>query len=135
MKKKIRTIKKVKKDKSKKVKKDKRNNNRALVLSSLELTPEQGQKIFLPTPKEFVRQRKIRGGGMANYVEVGYVIARLNEVFGAPNWNFQVLRETIQDKSVAAYGELTIKDHKRGYTITKGQYGNKDRYEAELKRQ
>ena len=75
MKKKIRTIKKVKKDKSKKVKKDKRNNNRALVLSSLEFTPEQGQKIFLPTPKEFVRQRKIRGGGMANYVEVGYVIA------------------------------------------------------------
>lgn len=114
--------------KTKKIRRIKKSGSRALVLSSLELAPEQRNKIFLPTPKEFVKQRKVRGGGMANYVEVGYVVARLNEIFGAANWNFQVLRENILEKAVAVYGELMIKDHKRGFSITKGQYGNKERY-------
>jgi recombination DNA repair RAD52 pathway protein len=112
----------------KKIKKIKKVESRALVLSQLDLAPEQKQKIFVATPKEFIKRRVVRGKKEADYVEVGYVIARLNEIFGAVNWNFQVLRETLLDKSVAVYGELTIKDHKKGFSITKGQYGNHDRY-------
>lgn len=98
------------------------------VVNTLDLTQEQKSKIYVPTPPEFIKKRKIRGGGMASYVEIGYVVKKLNEIFGVLNWNFQIIRETLTDKSVGVYGELTIKDHQRGYTLTKGQYGNHPRY-------
>ena len=106
----------------------KKKKSTALVISGLSLTSQQIGKIGLPTPKEFVKQRKVRGGKIADYVEGGYIISRLNEIFGIANWNFQVIRETITDKSIGVYGELSVIDHKKGYKITKGQYGSKERY-------
>src|SRR3990167_10585959 len=110
----------------KKTKKTKKTT--ALVISGLSLSPQQVGKIGLSTPREFVKQRKARGGKIVDYVEGGYVISRLNEIFGIANWNFQIIRETITDKTIGVYGELSVIDHKKGYKITKGQYGSKERY-------
>ncbi len=99
-----------------------------MVLNSIQLSDNQQRMIYKPTPIQYVKTRKIRGGGMANYVETGYVIDQLNKTFGQANWNFQVIRETIDTKSVAVYGELSVVDHVKGFKITKGQYGSKEKY-------
>src|SRR3990167_11493828 len=107
----------------KKTKKTKKTT--ALVISGLSLSPQQVGKIGLSTPREFVKQRKARGGKIVDYVEGGYVISRLNEIFGIANWNFQIIRETITDKSIGGYGEISGIDHKKGYKKKNKQYENK----------
>jgi hypothetical protein len=100
----------------------------SLIVSSVDLTPHQKRIVYMPTPPQFVKQRKIRGGGMANYVETGYVIARLNEAFSPIGWDFEIIEQIIEAKEVVVKGKLTIKDYKTGYTISKTQYGTKERY-------
>lgn len=60
---------------------------------------------------------------MVDYVEVGYVINMLNQVFGW-DWNFRILDQQIGKKQVWVRGELSVrvKDHE----IVKGQYGGAD---------
>lgn len=100
----------------------------ALVIQQIDLAPMQKRAVYMPTPSQFIKQRKIRGGGMANYVETGYVIARLNEAFSPIGWDFEVVEQIIEPKEVVVKGKLTIKDYKTGYSISKTQYGTKERY-------
>jgi len=100
---------------------------KALVISQIELTKEQRSLIQTATPVEFIKTRVARGGKTAKYVEGGYVIARLNQIFGAPNWDFDIVDKEILDKEVWVRGRLTIKDHKNGYTIGKSQFGTHER--------
>lgn len=104
------------------------NKTTALVISNIDLTPSQKKVVYMPTPSQFIKQRKIRGGGMANYVEAGYVIARLNEAFSPVGWDFEILEQIIEPKEVVVKGKLTIKDYKTGYSVSKTQYGTKERY-------
>lgn len=102
-------------------------NDKDIVLVNFE---KNKKMIYLQTPSEFIKERK-KGGKIFKYVEGGYVISRLNEIFGTVNWDFQVKREIILDKSVAVYGELTVKGffNNNVVQITKGQYGQKERYD------
>ncbi len=75
------------------------------------------------TPKQYIRSRPGPGGIMLSYVEVGYVINMLNQVFGW-DWDFRILDQQIGKKQVWVRGELAVraKDH----SIVKGQYGGAD---------
>lgn len=72
------------------------------------------------TPPQFIKKRPGPGGMQLSYVEVGYVINILNQVFGW-DWDFRILDQQIGNKQVWVRGELTIR--LRGHNIIKGQYG------------
>ena len=116
-------------DMSKNNKKRNKRKSKALILSQISLAPAQSLAVHAITPAEFIKKRQARGGQVVPYVEGGYITARLNQVFGPLNWNFQVVRETIQDKAVSVYGELTVLDHKNNWRVTKGQYGSHERHD------
>jgi hypothetical protein len=83
--------------------------------------------IQVATPQEFIKQRPGKGNKTFTYVEGGYVVARLNQIFSPVGWNFEVVKEQIEPNEVVVRGRLTIKDHKNGYSIAKDQYGTKER--------
>ena len=109
---------------SKQIKKN--SESKALVLSSIELTADQKREIQLATPVQFIKERRGRGGKNVKYVEGGYVIAKLNEIFGILNWSFEEVDRVEQDKDVSVLGRLTIHDHKGGYSVKKEQWGQSD---------
>lgn len=75
------------------------------------------------TPEQFIKRRPGPGGSTISYVEVGYVIGMLNQVFGW-DWDFKIVDQQIGKRQVWVRGELTVraKDH----SIVKGQYGGAD---------
>lgn len=75
------------------------------------------------TPRQFIKTRPGPGGIQLSYVEVGYVINMLNQVFGW-DWDFKILDQQIGKKQVWVRGELSVRA--KGHTITKGQYGGAD---------
>ena len=87
------------------------------------LTPAQLAFISQKTPRQFVKSRPGPGGTSLKYVEVGYVINILNQVFGW-DWDFRIIEEQIGKKQVWVRGELTVR--LKGHSITKGQYGGAD---------
>ncbi len=87
------------------------------------LSPAQQAFINQKTPRQFIKSRPGPGGIALSYVEVGYVINILNQVFGW-DWDFKILDQQIGKKQVWVRGELTVR--LRGHTITKGQYGGAD---------
>jgi len=109
----------------------KTSKSKALILASVKLPAEIAEKLAQPTPKEFIKSKPGRGGKQVMYVEVGYTTAKLNEVFGPINWDFKVVERGETNRAldrgstgeVWVYGELSIKDHQRGYVVTKGAYG------------
>lgn len=72
------------------------------------------------TPKAFIKERPGPGGMKLSYVEVGYVINILNQVFGW-NWDFRVLDQQVGNKQVWVRGELSVRAGER--EIVKGQFG------------
>lgn len=75
------------------------------------------------TPPQFIKKRPGPGGMELSYIEVGYVINILNQVFGW-DWDFRILDQQIGNRQVWVRGELTVR--LRGHAITKGQYGGSD---------
>ena len=75
------------------------------------------------TPRQFIKERPGPGGLRLEYVEVGYVINTLNQVFGW-DWDYTILDQQIGKKQVWVRGELSVR--LRSHTITKGQYGGSD---------
>lgn len=134
-KKRVAKKKKIKKVKNRKRPKPRKKKSvaRALVLCPAKLPSEAIDVLGAPTPKEFVKTRTIRGGRKATYVEGGYVVAKLNQAFGPINWDFEVLDEKKEIdggaksvKCVVVKGRLTIKDHVRGFSVGKTQYGQSE---------
>ncbi len=101
---------------------------KSLIIQPAALPEETRKLIQIATPREFIRQRAGRGNKTFTYVEGGYVIARLNQIFSPVGWDFEIVDERIEQKEVVVRGKLTIKDHKNGYEISKTQYGTKERY-------
>lgn len=99
---------------------------KALMISSVSMTPEQQSQMKLATPPMFIRERKGRGGKMVKYVEGGYVISKLNEIFGNLNWSFEEVERVESEKEVSVLGRITIHDHKNGYSVKKEQWGQSD---------
>lgn len=79
--------------------------------------------IMQKTPRQYIKTRPGPGGIPLSYVEVGYVINMLNQVFGW-DWDFKVLDQQIGKKQVWVRGELAVRA--RGHTIVKGQFGGAD---------
>jgi hypothetical protein len=75
------------------------------------------------TPPQFIKQRPGPGGILIKYVEVGYVINILNQVFGW-DWDFKVLDQQIGNKQVWVRGELSVRI--KGHSVTKAQFGGAD---------
>lgn len=75
------------------------------------------------TPSKYIKTRPGPGGIPLSYVEVGYVINMLNQVFGW-DWDFRILDQQIGKKQVWVRGELSVRA--KGHTITKGQFGGAD---------
>ncbi len=87
------------------------------------LTEAQLAFIAQKTPPRFIKSRPGPGGKALSYVEIGYVINVLNQVFGF-DWDFKVLDQQIGKTQVWVRGELSVR--LKGRTITKGQYGGSD---------
>ncbi len=85
----------------------------------------KAQQAFISqkTPPQFIKNRPGPGGSQVSYVEVGYVINMLNQVFGY-NWDFKVLDQQVGKSQLWVRGELTVR--LKGQEITKGQYGGSD---------
>lgn len=75
------------------------------------------------TPKQYIKTRPGPGGTTLSYVEIGYVINMLNQVFGW-DWDFRILNQQIGKKQVWVRGELSARA--KGHTIIKGQFGGAD---------
>lgn len=101
---------------------------RALMIRPASLPVEMKALIQIATPEEFICKRPGKGKKEFTYVEGGYVIARLNQIFSPVGWDFEVTEHIIEVKEVIVKGKLTIKDHKNGYVVSKTQYGTHPRY-------
>ncbi len=99
-----------------------------LTIQLATLPAETRRLIQVPTPREFIKQRAGKGNKTFTYVEGGYVIARLNQIFSPVGWDFEIVDERVEQNEVVVKGKLTIKDHKNGYEISRTQYGTKERY-------
>jgi len=100
----------------------------ALMIRPASLPAATKALIQVATPQEFIKQRAGKGGKAFTYVEGGYVIARLNQIFSPVGWDFEIVNERVEPNEVVVRGKLTIKDHKNGYEISKTQYGTKERH-------
>jgi recombination DNA repair RAD52 pathway protein len=90
----------------------------------LSLPEKQIDLLKKPTHPEFIEERPGAGGKKLSYVELGYVVAQLNKIFGHI-WSFQVIREGMVANQVWVLGELKVM-LADGVVITKSQYGSSD---------
>lgn len=87
------------------------------------LNGQQLKQLLKKTPKQYVKTRPAKGGGIWNYVSGGYVKKCLNLMFGW-DWDFEIVSEQITAGEVIVKGRLTCRTN--GHQIVKMQYGNKD---------
>lgn len=109
-------------------KKENNPQGREIIQQPTHLSSPQKLEMSKRTPKAFIKQRQGRGGGMFDYVEVGYVIDRLNTIFGELAWDVEseLVPELTTPDFVTVKATLTIKDHK-GNFIKKQAFGGVDR--------
>ncbi len=108
-------------------KKKSQKQSRSLIIRSVDLPAEKRALIQVATPAEFIRERPGKGGKTFHYIEGGYVIARLNQIFSPIGWDFDVVNQQIEPNEVIIRGRLTIKDFKTGFSIGKTRTGTKER--------
>lgn len=73
------------------------------------------------TPKKYLKTRQGRGGLTLTYVETGYVIDQLNQLFNYL-WDFEVLEHGINENQIWVKGKLTAKIAP-DLIVSKTQYG------------
>lgn len=108
-------------------KQEKKKDTSIAILSTVALSQQQRAQLSAPTPSQFVKSKPGRGGKALSYVEGGYVVSRLNEVFGPLNWSWQEISRDRTDRKtekntegeVTVHGRLTIHDHRNGYAVWK----------------
>lgn len=84
------------------------------------LTEAQKSLVEKRTPPQYIKERRGRGGTFS-YVEVGYVIDQLNQLFNFM-WDFEVLEEKIGLKQIWVKGKLTAHIGP-GIDVVKTAYG------------
>jgi len=107
-----------------------KETNRAIIIRQVKLPPAVKKQIYLETPVEFIKERKGKGNKTFRYVEGGYVVARLNQIFSPVGWDFEIIEHIIEPTEVVVKGRLTIKNPLQKYQVSKTQYGSKERYAA-----
>jgi hypothetical protein len=90
------------------------------------LDVSQKKSIIEKTPKEYIKQRPGRGGMKFDYVEIGYVIDKLNQIFNY-HWEFDILEDKVYEETgqVVVKGQLTVYTSK-DFSLKKTQYGSAD---------
>lgn len=96
----------------------------AVVDTKSDLSKTVNNLFSLKTPKEFIKKRPGAGGMVFDYVEVGYVVTKLNEAFGV-YWEWKITDKQIGDGQVWVQGSLTVKSP-NGFSVTKDAYGGSD---------
>lgn len=91
------------------------------------LTVKQTQLIYQKTDPKYVKTRPGPKGMTLSYVEVGYIIKCLNDIFGF-FWNFEITNQEVGNHQVVVRGKLTI-PVSPNYSIVKENYGG-----AEIKK-
>lgn len=86
------------------------------------VSDDQKKQIYSETPKKYIKSRKGRGGRRFDYVEGGYIVKRLNEIFNHL-WDFEVVDKEIGKKQIYVQGKLTVYPHPQ-MRITKTQFGS-----------
>ena len=86
------------------------------------LNTDQLKHLLKRTPKQYIKTRPAKGGGVWEYVSGGYVKKILNIMFGF-DWDFEILEQLIIHDEAVIKGRLTIRTN--GKTIIKTQFGNK----------
>ena len=78
------------------------------------------------TPQKYIKKRVGRGNRVFDYVEINYVIAKLNAIFGF-DWNFEIFTETVDriEKQVVAKVRLTVR-FADGRVVIKDAFGSSD---------
>lgn len=99
------------------------NANDLSLVESNNLNANQLALILKKTPKQYVKQRPAKGGGVWDYVSGGYIKKCLNLMFGW-DWDFEIIDEKIMHGEVIVKGRLTCRSN--GKEIVKMQFGNKD---------
>lgn len=84
------------------------------------LSQSQLSLLTQKTPPQFVKRRPGPGGVELDYVEIGYVVNLLNQVFGW-DWDFRILDQQVGRHQVWVRGELVVRA--KDCLITKSQYG------------
>jgi len=102
------------------------NTSKSLIIRPASFSPAVRKLIQIATPQEFVKTRPGKGNRNFTYVEGGYVIARLNQMF-KNCWDFKIINERVEPNEVIVRGVLIVKDFRTGYKVTKTQYGTRDR--------
>lgn len=105
----------------------KRTKTQALIIRTPYLPQDKRALIQMPTPQEFIKERPGKGGKTFRYIEGGFVIARLNQIFSPIGWDFEVVDTRIEPREVLVRGRLSVKDFKTGFTIGKTRTGTKER--------
>lgn len=82
--------------------------------------------LSMKTPPQYIKQRKGRGGGTFDYVEMNYVVGRLNATF-LFNWDCDVLEQIIdkENSQVALKVKLTAR-FADGTMVSKTAWGGSD---------
>jgi hypothetical protein len=88
------------------------------------LSTEQEKKILEKTPTKYVRFRPGSNGMQFPYVENGYAIHRLNEVFNYL-WDFEIVGEQVGKKQIWVKGKLTV-HLTPDLVISKSNFGGAD---------
>lgn len=91
------------------------------MVGKLPFTNRQINLLMQKTPDKFVKERTIRGGGKAKYVQIQYVIGMLNLITGY-RWDFEIVNEKETNGQIVVQGKITV-ETKDGKSITKTQYG------------
>lgn len=91
------------------------------MVGKLPFSNRQINLLMQKTPERFVKERTIRGGGKAKYVQIQYVIGMLNLITGY-RWDFEIVDEKEISGQIIVRGKLSVAT-KDGTTITKTQYG------------
>lgn len=87
---------------------------------------EQVALLTTTTPKQFIMQRKGRGGKELDYIETNYVIARLNATFFF-NWDAEAVWQEVnwKERQVAVKVRLRVR-FMDGREVTKEAFGGSD---------
>lgn len=73
------------------------------------------------TPENKIKQRPGPGGMILNYVEIGYVVGKLDEAFNHL-WEFEILDEKVGETQIWVKGRLTV-HLAPDFSIKKEAYG------------
>lgn len=95
-----------------------------IMSTALTLSQDQIEKLKHETPKDFIQFKPGRGGKSLSYVDIGYVTAKLNQIFGHI-WSFEVVREGREGAHIWVLGRLKVL-LENGLVISKEQYGSAD---------